>query len=243
MKPTSIPIRFEPAHSHNCDSVTIWFGDNTDARLMLTLDEIHRGISAMRTNYIAAYYVSDLGRDALIRTGDIMILRTRDDYNEGEVKVKAFRFNVDTLHLLTAALKLHTRSRAAAQRAVDRDVELRGVHAIGLHDRKAFTSTTRIERFRAESIPFGLPLIGAIQMATHPNVRGDRFIKTLANFMRHLDEMEKRDSLRHTLSSYLPRATMSGVDDGEFYFDGRKNPKFGMNGGIILRNGDYSTHT
>lgn len=242
MRYTKIPICFELAHSLNCHTVTIIFGPiegvkDDGTRLVFTLMELSAVVNALRTHTVPACYVSDIGRDALIRTDSIVILRTQEDTNEGEVKVKAFRYMVDSVRLLSAAINLHQRSLAAAQDVV----EAQSGEKLTINDIKPFRSSTRIERFRLPVIPFGIPLLSAVEMVRHPNTRAG-FTQTLAHFMRHLNP-RARVMLRHTLSSYLPRAIISGSHPEEFYFDGRGNKSFGMNGGIILRADDYSTHT
>lgn len=87
------------------------------------------------------------------------------------------------------------------------------------------------------------PLYTVQQLLQHDNIRNpEDWPETLKTFRRGMPDA-KWWRLMEQLSHYIDRALIYGHKD-EFYFDGRRLPNgLGFNGGIILREADFSIHT
>lgn len=85
------------------------------------------------------------------------------------------------------------------------------------------------------------PRLTSQAIMRHPNAR-DGVSRTMLQFRRELPP-PKWHRFMEVVSDYVGRAVLYG-HDREFYFDGRKLPNgLGFNGGIILREADFSIHT
>jgi hypothetical protein len=182
---------------------------------------------------ISPVYINDGYHQGICRPWQIVLVDLPDVAGYGPVEATLHSYICDVRKLFATVLKMRDRWKAALQAWKD----------AGNKEWLFKWENQVLDLDRFQHKPEPSRRLTVMQLLKHEGVMDRQQMAASLKLFHAGLPAEKWDQLMERLSDYAPRARLYGQRD-EIYFDGRNVPDgLGFNGGIILRDKEFSIHT